>query len=107
MGNGRRINGCEETGTPSSDEYEPSLVGGTKACSSSSTEGVAIWSEVCREQASAIAVASSEAIEKRAAGSFAMALRMTSDNAGGMFGLINAGGVGNVLICCIMIATEL
>ena len=61
----------------------------------------------CIEQASATAVASSEAIEKRVAVSFAIARRIASESVCGIFGLINIGGVGSVLICCIMTATEL
>ena len=59
------------------------------------------------EHASAMAAASNEAIGKRVAVSFAIARRITSDSAGGILGLIKIGGVGSVLMCCIITATEL
>lgn len=54
-----------------------------------------------------MAVAMSEAIEKRIAVSFAIARKIASESAGGTFGLMSDGGVGKVLIWCIITATEL
>ncbi len=45
-------------------------------------------------RAEAVAMVMVDALGKRASGSFAMLLRMTSDKAGGRSGLIRAGGVG-------------
>ena len=53
---------------------------------------------------SATAMVMSDALEKRSPGSFAMLLRMTSDNLGEIFGLMSAGCVGFSWKCCIRIA---
>ena len=53
---------------------------------------------------SATAMAMADALGKRASGSFAMLLRITSDKAGGIIGLIRAGGVGSSWKCCMRIA---
>src|SRR5581483_12130894 len=66
-----------------------------------------IWMVVCIAHASAIEVARSDAREKRVAVFFAIARRITSESAGGIFGLISIGGVGHLSICCIITATEL
>ena len=52
---------------------------------------------------SATAMVMADALAKRASGSFAMLLRMTSEKAGARFGLIRAGGVGGSWKCCIRI----
>ena len=57
--------------------------------------------------ASASAAASKDAIGKRVARSFAIARKITSERAGGIFGLMSIGGVGKVLIWCFIIAAEL
>src|SRR5436190_6264833 len=59
------------------------------------------------EEASVIADDKSEAVDKRAVGSFGIARRMTADSALGMLGLISLGGVGSILICCIITTIEL
>ena len=46
-------------------------------------------------RACARAIVMSDAVWNRASGSLAMLFRMTSESAGGMFGLIRAGGVGS------------
>src|SRR5262249_51425813 len=66
-----------------------------------------MYSVDCNELASAIAAASSEAIEKRVIGSLPIARKITSESACGIFGLMRLGGVGSVRICCIITATEL
>ena len=53
---------------------------------------------------SATAMVMAEAVGKRASGSFAMLLSMTSDKAGGIFGLMNSGGLGCSWKCCMRIA---
>lgn len=53
---------------------------------------------------SATAIVIADALEKRASGSFAILLRMTSDKAGGICGLIRAGDVGSSWKCFIRIA---
>ena len=57
--------------------------------------------------ASAKAAAMDEALGKRAAGSLARPRVMTLARAGVIFGLMRSGGVGMVLICCMIIATGL
>jgi hypothetical protein len=57
--------------------------------------------------ASAIAAVMIEALEKRAAGSFARQRMITIVRAGGIFGLISAGSVGVALTCCIMMVVGL
>ena len=52
---------------------------------------------------SATATVMADALGKRASGSFAMLLRITSDKAGGISGLIRAGGVGGSWKCCMRI----
>src|SRR5579859_18673 len=52
----------------------------------------------------AIATIIAEALEKRATGSLAMLRRMTAVSAGIICGLMRAGDVGTVWMCCIMIS---
>src|SRR6266496_254952 len=53
---------------------------------------------------SATAMVMADALGKRASGSLAMLLRMTSEKVGGILGLRSAGGVGSSWKCCIRIA---
>ena len=53
---------------------------------------------------SEIAMVMADALGKRSSGSFAMLLRITSEKAGGRFGLIRAGGVGGTWKWCIRMA---
>ena len=53
---------------------------------------------------SATAMVMAVALGKRASGFFAILLRMTLDKAGGIFGLIKSGGVGDSWKCCMRIA---
>ena len=57
--------------------------------------------------ASAKAAAMDEALGKRAAGSLARPRVMTLARAGVIFGLMRSGGVGMVLICCMIMETGL
>jgi hypothetical protein len=57
--------------------------------------------------ASAIATANVETVGNRAMGSLAIARKITSERAGGTMGLIKAGGVGSLWMCCEIMAVEL
>ena len=54
--------------------------------------------------ASANAAVMKDALLKRMAGSFAMARMITMAKAGGLFGLMRAGGFGIACTCCIKMA---
>ena len=127
IGKGREFDdkGCEAGGSAGKGREIGALSGGCTVCGENGcgTPKILIVGPLCAaewpgsgsawmarnfrlgrmEQASAMAVARSEALAKRAIGSFASARRITSERAVGIFGLIKLGGVGSAFTCCIII----